>query len=85
MTRRNLTYDDGMMIWKTREAYRVQPCCWRCCTSRNSSSRSVPSGRSREGSGRRWWCMGWRSLLSGAYGGSSVRDCRGSCGGAGDS
>ena len=25
MSRRsNLTYDDGMMLWKTREAYRVQ-------------------------------------------------------------
>ena len=24
MSKRNLSYDDGMMIWKTREAYRVQ-------------------------------------------------------------
>jgi hypothetical protein len=24
MARRNLSYEDGMMIWKTRDAYRVQ-------------------------------------------------------------
>ena len=84
MSKRNLSYDDGMMIWKTREAYRVQTVllavfyfpqfCSRCLVSPISIAGLLVASR------RRRWCG---SPCCGRSGGCWGRGCHGLCGGAG--
>ena len=77
--RSNLSYDDGMMLWKTRDAYRVQTVLLAVFYLPQFLLASLPSPISRRGVGRQaavyllgdWGAV--RGTLARVYGSAAAR------------
>ena len=83
---RKLTYDDGMRLWKTRDAYRVQTVLLAVFYFPQLLLVPFIIDALMRGLWEQAGIYGcWRSRASGACGGCCVPGCRGSWAGAGGS